>query len=175
GGAHGLAFVTGLDDPKVYATIGRAATPEYDSIAVGGDKAKDGPVSTGRRPLPGPGTDVIYDSATQMVHILGLAPGATTAGPWTMYVVEPHANPGNAGAVFADAQLPDGFVPVSIATDLEPEYPAEDRQQLLLFSASGSSASIDVGSHAFAWRFPGVIAGALTAGLLFLLTRILFK
>ena len=175
GGAHGLALVTGLDDPKIYATVGPPGAPEYAVIAVGGDKAKDGPVSTGQDPLPGPGTDIVYDSATQMVHILGLAPGATAAGPWTVYVVEPHANSGDAGSVFADAQLPDGFVPVSIATDLEPEYPSEDRQQLLLFSASGSSASIDVGSHAFAWRFPGVIAGAITAALLFLLTRILFK
>ena len=36
-------------------------------------------------------------------------------------------------------------------------------------------ASIDAGSHAFAWRLPGVIAGALTAALLYLLTRILFR
>ncbi len=169
-GAHGLALVTGLDDPKIYATVGTIDDPEYDVIAVGGDQAKDGPVSTGRNPLPGPGTEVIYDAATQQVHVLGLAPDAAPAGPWTMYVIEPHAN-----AVYADARLPDGFVPVSIATDLEPEYPSEDRQQLLLFTASGSSASIDVGSHAFAWRFPGVIAGAITAALLFLLTRILFR
>ena len=36
-------------------------------------------------------------------------------------------------------------------------------------------ASIDVGSHAFAWRLPGVIAGALMAVALYLLTRILFR
>jgi dolichyl-phosphate-mannose--protein O-mannosyl transferase len=39
----------------------------------------------------------------------------------------------------------------------------------------GASASINTGSHAFAWRFPGVIAGALTAALLYLLARILFR
>ena len=34
---------------------------------------------------------------------------------------------------------------------------------------------MDVGSHAFAWRLPGVIAGALIAALLYLLTRLLFR
>ena len=36
-------------------------------------------------------------------------------------------------------------------------------------------ATIDAGSHAFAWRLPGVIAGAMMAALLYLLTRILFR
>ncbi len=35
--------------------------------------------------------------------------------------------------------------------------------------------AIDTGSHAFAWRLPGVIAGAITAALLYLLARILFR
>ena len=106
-----------------------------------------------------------------MVHILGLAPGRRRRrGPWTVYVVEPHGN-----AVFADARLPDGFVPGAWGADFNADYPSEDRQQLLLFAGDGASAAIDTGSHAFAWRFPGVIAGALTVGLLYLLARILFR
>jgi Gpi18-like mannosyltransferase/predicted membrane-bound dolichyl-phosphate-mannose-protein mannosyltransferase len=171
GGAHGLALITDIDDPKIYASVGAADAPEYDVIAVGGDQAKDGPTSIAHHPLPGPSTKIIYDRASQQVHILGLAPDASgEAGPWTVYVVEPHAN-----AVYADARLPDGFNPVAWSADIEPDYPSGDRQQLLLFSGSGASASIDVGSHAFAWRFPGVIAGALTAGLIYLLARILFR
>ena len=170
GGAHGLAFVTGLDSVKLYATSGSSSAPSYDVIAVGGDAAKTGPVDQGLHPLPGPGTSIIYDAASQMVHILGLAPGATSAGPWTVYVVEPHGN-----AVFADARLPDGFVPTAIGGDFNPEYPSEDRQQLLVFDGGGASAAIDAGSHDFSWRLPGVIAGALTAALLYLLTRILFR
>ena len=170
GGAHGLAMVTGLDSPKVYATAGAPADPAYDVIAVGGDAAKDGPADQGLHPLPGPGSLVTYDEASQQVHILGLAPDAGDAGPWTVYVVEPHAN-----AVYADARLPDGFVPSAWGADFNPDYPSEDRQQILVFDRAGSSASIDAGSHAFAWRMPGVIAGALTAALLYLLTRILFR
>ena len=175
GGAHGLALVTGVDEDRVYATTGTADDPHYDVIAVGGDAAKDGPVDKGHpglglNPLPGLGSLIAYDEASQMVHILGRAPGAGAEGPWTVYVVEPHGN-----AVFADAQLPDGFVPSAWGADFNPDYPSEDRQQILVFAGDGASASIDTGSHAFAWRFPGVIAGGLTIGLLYLLGRILFR
>jgi hypothetical protein len=175
-GAHGLALVTGLDATKLYATSGGAAAPSYDVIAVSGDAAANGPtdrgVGLGLQPLPGVGSWVAYDEASQQVHILGLAPGATATatGPWTVYVVEPHGN-----AVYADARLPAGFVPSAWGADFNPQYPSEDRQQLLLFDGAGASAAIDTGSHAFAWRLPGVIAGAITAALLYLLTRILFK
>ena len=177
GGAHGLALVTGLDSTKVYATAGLPTDPRYDVIAVAGDAAKNGPVDQGLglglQPLPGPGTWVKYDAASQQVHILGLAPnaaGAADAGSWTVYVVEPHGN-----AVYADARLPGGFVPSAWGADFNPDYPSQDRQQLLVFDGAGQSAAIDTGSHAFAWRIPGVIAGALTAALLYLLTRILFR
>ena len=175
GGAHGLAMVTGLDNPKLYATSGGPEKPSYDVIAVGGDPAKNGPtdkgLGLGLQPLPAPGTWVAYDAASQMVHILGLAPGVTSAaGPWTVYVVEPHGN-----AVFADARLPDGFTASAWGSDFNPDYPASDRQQIMVFDNAGTMASIDAGSHAFAWRLPGVIAGALTAALLYLLTRILFR
>ncbi len=174
GGAHGLASVTGLDSPKLYATSGTADDPHYDVIAVGGDAAKGGPVDQGPglglNPLPGLGSWVTYDEASQQVHILGLAPDASVDGPWTVYVVEPHGN-----AVYADARLPAGFVPTAWGADFNPDYPSEDRQQLLLFDREGASATIDTGSHAFAWRLPGVVAGALTAALIYLLARILVR
>ena len=73
--ARPRAWSPGIDDPKLYATAGDATTPSYDVIAVGGDAAKNGPVDQGPNPLPGPGTLVAYDEASQQVHILGLAPG----------------------------------------------------------------------------------------------------
>jgi hypothetical protein len=172
GGAHGLAMVTGIDDPKLYVTSGPPDDPSYAVVAVGGDSAADGPSSVGGHPLPGPGTSVAYDEASQQVHILGQVPGSTgdPDDPWTVYVVEPHAN-----AVYADAALPTDLVPAAWVLDVESQYLSEDRQQLLVFGGDGQTASIETGSHAFAWRLPGVIAGALTAVALYLLTRILFR
>jgi predicted membrane-bound dolichyl-phosphate-mannose-protein mannosyltransferase len=100
-----------------------------------------------------------------MVHALGDAPDGSGK---TVYVVEPHAN-----AVFADARLP--FDPRALALDIQPDRPTDDRQDLLALSESGAIASVDVGSHAFAWRIPGVVMGAFMAGAIYLLARTLFR
>ncbi len=48
-------------------------------------------------------------------------------------------------------------------------------RQILVFDGAGETASVDVGQHEFAWRLPGVLAGAAMAGFLFVLSRILFR
>jgi predicted membrane-bound dolichyl-phosphate-mannose-protein mannosyltransferase len=67
------------------------------------------------------------------------------------------------------------MTPAAWAMDVESQYMTDDREALLVFGSDGSTASIALGSHAFAWRLPGVIAGGLTAGLLYVLARILFR
>ncbi len=62
-----------------------------------------------------------------------------------------------------------------MAADVQADNPSEDRQELLVFDGDGAVAAIEMGSHAFAWRLPGVILGALTAACLYLLARILFR
>jgi hypothetical protein len=104
----------------------------------------------------------MYDDASQMVHVLGVQPDGSGS---TIYVIEPHADP---GAVFADAPL--AFDPVATLMDSNQMYPTDDRQQILAFSPEGQVASVDVGMHAFAWRVPGVLAGAAMAALLYVLT-----
>ena len=52
---------------------------------------------------------------------------------------------------------------------------ATSRGSLLPFAAGGEAVSLDVGSYTFAWRLPGVIMGALTVAVLFLLARVLFR
>ena len=165
GGAHGLAYVTNIDDPRFYVTTGTAEDPGYAVVDLGDDEADDGPSIASRHPLPGLGGRVGYDLPTRQVHILGAAPDGTGS---TVYVVEPHAN-----AVYADARLP--FEPSAWAFDIDEGRSTGDRQQLLAFAADGRAATVDIGQHAFSWRMPGVIAGALMAGLLFLLARILFR
>jgi Gpi18-like mannosyltransferase len=171
GGASGVVLVTGIDDPKLYLTTNAPDGPKYGVVVVGGDDADQDPGLSRTYPLPGRGSWVAYDEASQQVHILGRVPdgGAPDdAAEPTVYVIEPHAN-----AVYADARL--AGEPVAWAMDSNSLYPAEDRQQLLVFEASGTAATIEVGSHAFAWRMPGIIGGTLMAALLYLLARMLFR
>jgi 4-amino-4-deoxy-L-arabinose transferase-like glycosyltransferase len=159
GGATGLVKVDGLDAPMVYAATGSslaAIRVPTDGTAPSVDLTVWMPAAISR---------VTFDASSQIVHALGRTPDGTG---WTVYAVEPRGN-----SVFADARLP--FQPATWAADVNPDQPATDREQLLVFGGDGAAASVDIGQHAFAWRFPGVIAGALMAGLLFLLARILFR
>jgi hypothetical protein len=165
GGTHGLAKVTRVNDDKFYATAGTAEDPKYAVIELGTGNDDPAPRIANTYPLPGLGSRIGYDQPTRQVHILGRTPDGTG---WTVYVVEPHAN-----AVYADARLP--FEPRAWAFDVSEGRPSGDRQQLLAFAADGSAASVELGQHAFSWRLPGVIAGALMAGLLYVLARILFR
>ena len=162
GAARGLTVVTGIDQPTLYAAL------EGKNVAViqlGQGDGKEGPHLTTTFPMPGDVRDLVYDQPTQMVHVLGRTPDGTSD---TIYVVEPHGN-----AVYADARLP--FDAQAWALDANPENPSGDRQAILATSADGMLATVDSGNHAFAWRLPGMLAGALTAGLIFLLVRILFR
>jgi hypothetical protein len=114
--------------------------------------------------MPGAVTQVRWDRPTNMVHVLGL----TASGQPTIYVVQP-----NVDSVFADAPLP--FQPVAWMLDVQPNTPSLDRQQALAFSDSGAIIYVDTGSHAWAWRLPGLTAGVLTAVLMYLLARLLFR
>ncbi len=165
GGAHGLASITDIDDEKYYATAGTADKPTYAVVDLGQDAEDKGPSIANTYPLPGLGSRIGYDEPTRQVHILGRTPDGSGS---TVYVVEPHAN-----AVYADARLP--FDPSAWAFDIDEGRPGGDRQQLLAFGADGSGATVEIGQHAFSWRMPGVIAGALMAGLLYVLARILFR
>ena len=165
GGAHGLASVTGIDDEKYYATAGTADEPTYAVVELGQDAEDKGPSIANTYPLPGLGSRIGYDEPSRQVHILGRTPDGSGS---TVYVVEPHAN-----AVYADARLP--FDPSAWAFDTDEGRPGGDRQQILAFGADGSGATVEIGQHAFSWRVPGVIAGALMAGLLYVLARILFR
>jgi protein-O-mannosyltransferase-like protein/dolichyl-phosphate-mannose-protein mannosyltransferase len=169
GGAQGLALVNGVDDPKLYVTTRPPAGPRVAIVTVGGPNAKDAATLGTTFALPGAGSWVGYDAASQQVHVLGLPPaGRDGAEKSTVYVIEPHAN-----AVYADAPLP--YAPAAVALDTNELFQSSDRQQLLALGADGTTSSVDVGQHAFAWRLAGVVAGALMAALLYVLTRILFR
>ncbi len=167
GGAGGLTLVSGVSDgTQLWTTSTDQVTgnPTLSIVNVTGDKAKNRPSLETSIRLPGAGMRVSYDPAAGLVQVLGAAPdGAGTV----MYVVDPHGR-----SVFADHKLP--FVPAAWALDTNSQYPVADRTAMLAFDADGTMASMDVGHYAFAWRLPGVIAGALTLLVLYLLARTLF-
>ena len=68
-----------------------------------------------------------------------------------------------------------GFAPTALVLDHNEHYPTSSRGQILAFAAGGEAAALDVGHYDFAWRLPGVIFGALTVAVLYLLTRVLFR
>ena len=168
GGAAGLAQVSGVDDGTqlyVTSTDGTTGDPEITVISITGDRAENGPEVREDFPLPESGTRVVYDDAAELVYVLGTTPdGAGT----TVYVVEPHGK-----SVFADHRLP--FAPTALVLDHNKDFPTTSHGSLLAFAAGGEAASLDVGSYTFAWRLPGVIMGALTVAVLFLLARVLFR
>ncbi len=154
GGAYGLSHVTGIDNPKLYVSGGSATDdgPVVTVVDLGEAGGADQPTAGTKIRMPGEVSRVTYDAATKMVHVLGATPDD---GSPTVYVIEPNGN-----AVYADARLP--YAPTAWANDTNTLFPSSDRQQLLVFGGGGESASVEVGKHAFAWRVPGVIAGALT-------------
>ncbi len=106
--ATGLAEVTGIDDPELYVANGDQMTV----VRVGGTSASD-PAVTKSFPMPGDVRWVVYNVATQMVHVLGDRQDGTGS---TVYVIEPHGD-----AVYADAPLP--AEPSAWALDAAKPYP----------------------------------------------------
>ena len=153
----GMALVVrGPDKPTIYAASGA----QLITLRL----PTDGPAALGTAlAMPNTVEDVRWNEATTNIHVLGRAQNATTP---TVYVVEPRSN-----AVFADAPL--AFEPTALTMDVQPDRPAEDRDDLLALSNEGQLATIDVGNNGFAYRFPGVLLGALMAVCIYLLARFL--
>lgn len=157
GAVDGLALVErGSGEPTLFASSGSRleVVPIRD----------DGPAITNSIWMPGPTRVPAWNEPAGLLHVLGDSP---EGGP-TVYVVEL-----NGRTVFADARLPED--PDFLLVDSQPERPWADRGQLLAVSETGALAAVDIRSNAFGWRLPGVLLGALAAGLLYLLARVLFE
>ncbi|HXX61121.1 MAG TPA: phospholipid carrier-dependent glycosyltransferase [Candidatus Sulfotelmatobacter sp.] len=154
----GMVLMNGLDQPTIFAAGGSSLS--WVAVPSSGGETLGGTLQ-----MPGAVRDVAWDESSNIIHVLGRTPDGSSD---TVYVVEP-----NGKAVFADARLP--FSAVTMALDTQPQYPSQDRQQLLAVDSAGQLAVVDIGNHAYAWRIMGVIAGALLLGCLYLLVRMLFR
>lgn len=154
--AEALVLVdAGLAEPTLYAATGE----RLEIVPIG----EGGPGVTTSMAMPGRISALAWNDAANLVHALGEAPD----GGSTVYVVEPHGN-----AVFADAPLPTAAT--HLLADTQPERPGDDRGELLAIGADGTIVRVGADGNAFGWRLPGMLLGALGAGLLYLLARVLF-
>ncbi len=142
-------------EPTIYASAGTS----LETIRVD----EDGPAVPETVWMPGVVGTMAWNQPAELMHVAGLDPD----GSPTVYVVEPKGR-----AVFIDVPL--GFEPRLLLADTQAERPADDRTELLAVAADGAVSGIDIGSNAVGWRLPGVLLGALTAALVYLLARVLF-
>ncbi len=169
GGAHGLGYVA-IDDAKLYVTTDGTADGDPGGvaiIAVGGDAAKNGPALQRTTTVPG------HRHAGRLGRGLpdGPRPRADARRHRLDDLRDRHRRRPERGL----RRCPPAVRASGLGGRRRQAYPSSDRQQILAFSDDGAAASVEIGKHAFAWRLPGVIAGALMAGLIYLLARILFR
>ena len=122
-------------------------------------------MASGTVPMPNHGYRRLLEPSHDRDPCAGSQPGRQSP---TIYVVEPRGN-----SVYADARLK--RTPVTVALDVQPLRPAADRDDLLAFPRQWPVMTVDVGSNQFAYRFPGVLRGALLSLSLYLLARFLFR
>ena len=165
GGAHGLASVTGIDDAKFYATAGTADKPTYAVVALGQDAEDKGPSIANTHPLPGLGSRIGYDEpSARSTSSAGRRTGAARRSTSSSRTPTPSSpTRGCRSTPRRGPSTPPRGVPAATASRSSRSGP------------TGAVATVEIGQHAFGWRLPGVIAGALMAGLLYLLARILFR
>ena len=149
---------SGPEQPTIYATAGE----DLVTVVLPND---DGARLASTIEMPNTVEQVFWNAATTNVHVLGRSQDGTAP---TVYVVEPRSN-----SIFADARLQSE--PQAIVFDVQPERPADDRNDLLALDSSGQIATVDTGNNQFAYRFPGVLLGALMAVCIYLLARFLFN
>jgi Gpi18-like mannosyltransferase/predicted membrane-bound dolichyl-phosphate-mannose-protein mannosyltransferase len=145
-----------------------AATDEHPrtdaglTVFRGGDISLDDTV-----PLPGPASALGWDPVANLVYV---------AGEGSVWVIEPHGD-GRSGFGIYDVVAIDGS-PTAVGFDVSDTSQTDDHGELIVATATadgGTLTRIDVSQNAMAWRFAATLFGAFLAGLVYLLTAMLFR
>ena len=118
-------------------------------------------------PLPGPALSMGWDSVANLVFV---------AGPSQVWAIEPHGDNRSGYGVFDETPV-DG-TPGPMAFDISDTSQTDDHGTLVLATARGDAGalvSIDVSDNAYAWRLASALFGAALAGIVYLLTAMLFR
>ena len=144
------------------ATDEHPATTGGISILRGGRSSPTTPSpSPARRPAMG------WDPVANLVH---------AAGDSAVGVIEPHGDSRSGYGVYDEVDI--GGEPLALGFDVSDTSQTDDHGQLIVATAGGDAPElvrIDISQNAFAWRFAATIFGALLAGLVYLLTAMLFR
>jgi len=118
-------------------------------------------------PLPGPATVMGWDPVANLVH---------AAGPGAMWTLQPHGDSRSGYAVYDQTDIEGDAT--ALAFDVSDTSQTDDHGRLVVATArgdAGSLVSIDVSDNAYAWRLAATAFGAALAGLVYLLTAMLFR
>ncbi len=122
-------------------------------------------------PLPGPARALGWDPVANLVYV---------AGDDAVWVIEPHGDNRSGYGVYDTA--PVSGEPTVLGFDVSDTSQTDDHGQLIVGTANGGSdgdsaalVRVDISQNAFAWRLAATAFGALLAGLVYLLTAMLFR
>jgi Gpi18-like mannosyltransferase len=118
-------------------------------------------------PLPGPGLALGWDPVANLVYV---------AGESAVWVIEPHGDNRSGYGVYDEA--PFAGTPAALGFDVSDTSQSDDHGQLIVAAADDDGAAlvrVDISQNAFAWRLAATAFGALLAGLVYLLTALLFR
>jgi predicted membrane-bound dolichyl-phosphate-mannose-protein mannosyltransferase len=118
-------------------------------------------------PLPGPATAIGWDPVANLVYV---------AGEGAVWVIEPHGDSRSGYGVYDTVAI--SGTPATLGFDVSDTSQADDHGQLIVASETDGASlltRIDISQNAFAWRFAATIFGSLLAGLIYLLTAMLFR
>jgi predicted membrane-bound dolichyl-phosphate-mannose-protein mannosyltransferase len=164
----------GGDDQQLFALTGALAANDEHPATAGGLAALDADAQTlsDLVPLPGAPSLIGHQAIANIVYVAGVS----EAGEPVVWPIEPHIDDRNdtsAGlAAFDQTTLP--APALAMTFDVSGDSQPDDHGRLILSTGDGALVRLDAGSNAFAWRFAGVLFGALLVALVYLLAATMF-
>ncbi|HET9498534.1 MAG TPA: phospholipid carrier-dependent glycosyltransferase, partial [Candidatus Limnocylindria bacterium] len=158
---RGTSQLTWIPVGPLAANEEHPATTGGVMILRGGEITPDDTVA-----LPGPATALGWDPVANLVFV---------GGEGAVWVIEPHGDSRSGFGVYDEVAITG--LPTVMALDISDHSQTDDHGRLIVGTEADPPelVRIDVSQNAFAWRFAATIFGALLAGLVYLLTAMLFR
>ncbi len=158
---RGTSQLTWIPVGPLEATDEHPATSGGITVLRGGNITVEDTV-----PLPGPATALGWDPVANLVYV---------AGEGAVWVIEPHGDSRSGFGVYDEVDI--SGEPTVVGFDVSDYSPTDAHGRLNVATDADPPAlvQIDVSQNAFAWRLAATVFGALLAGIVYLLTAMLFR